>query len=157
MICVQILTHLFVFFAFARQTNAVNLRQTFQYFLLNTLVNNMKKISIILSLSAMCVSVAASAQAPAATKGDANAGKAKATAICSGCHGMPGTKSAYPEVYLVPKIGGQSEAYLVAALKAYREGNRYNQTMVGLASALSEKEIQDIAAYYADPAFGKAK
>jgi cytochrome c553 len=116
----------------------------------------MKKLSIILSLASMFLSVAVSAQVPA-TKGDANAGKAKATAICSGCHGMPGTKSAYPEVYLVPKIGGQSEAYLVAALKAYREGNRYNQTMVGLASALTEKEILDIAAYYADPAFGKAK
>jgi cytochrome c553 len=117
----------------------------------------MKKLSIILSLAAMFVSAAASAQTPPAAKGDANAGKPKATAICSGCHGMPGTKSAYPEVYQVPKIAGQSEAYLVAALKGYREGNRYNQTMVGLASALSEKEILDIAAYYADPAFGKAK
>lgn len=122
----------------------------------------MKKLLVILSLAATFVSVAATAQTPApqtpaTAKGDANAGKAKATAICSGCHGMPGTKSAYPEVYLVPKIAGQSEAYLVAALKAYREGNRYNQTMVGLASALSEKEIRDIAAYYADPAFGKAK
>lgn len=104
----------------------------------------------------MFLSAAVSAQAPA-VKGNAAAGQSKATAICSGCHGMPGTKSAYPEVYLVPKIAGQSEAYLVAALKAYREGNRYNQTMVGLASALSEKDILDIAAYYADPAFGKAK
>ena len=116
----------------------------------------MKKHSIILSLASMFLSAAVSAQAPA-TKGNAAAGQSKATAICSGCHGMPGTKSAYPEVYLVPKIAGQSEAYLVAALKAYREGNRYNQTMVGLASALSEKDILDIAAYYADPAFGKAK
>jgi cytochrome c553 len=117
----------------------------------------MKKLSIILSLAATLVSVTTSAQTPGATKGNAAAGQSKATAICSGCHGMPGTKSAYPEVYLVPKIAGQSEAYLVAALKNYREGNRYNQTMVGLASALSEKEILDIAAYYADPAFGKAK
>lgn len=123
----------------------------------------MKKLSIILSLAAMFISVAASAQTPAATKGDANAGKAKATAICSGCHGMPGTKTAYPEVYQVPKIAGQSEAYLVSALKSYRiasgdkQPNRAHQTMVGLASALSEKEILDIAAYYADPAFGKAK
>ena len=116
----------------------------------------MKKLSIILPLASMFLSVAVSAQAPA-PKGNAAAGQSKATAICSGCHGMPGTKSAYPEVYLVPKIAGQSEAYLVAALKGYREGNRYNQTMVGLASALTDKEIQDIAAYYADPAFGKAK
>lgn len=116
----------------------------------------MKKLLIAALTVSSMLSAIANAQAPAA-KGDANAGKAKATAICSGCHGMPGTKSAYPEVYQVPKIAGQSEAYLVAALKGYREGNRYHQTMVGLASALSEKEILDIAAYYADPAFGKAK
>jgi cytochrome c553 len=129
----------------------------FNTFLLNTLINNMKKLLITLSLAGLFLPITASAQAPAAIKGNAAAGQSKATAICSGCHGMPGTKSAYPEVYLVPKIAGQSEAYLVAALKAYREGNRYNQTMVGLASALTEKEIADIAAYYADPAFGKAK
>lgn len=117
----------------------------------------MKKFSIIFLLTGAFFSATAFAQTPPATKGNAAAGQSKATAICSGCHGMPGTKSAYPEVYLVPKIAGQSEAYLVAALKAYREGNRYHQTMVGLASALSEKEIADIAAYYADPAFGKAK
>lgn len=76
------------------------------------------------------------------------AGKGKAVAICSGCHGVPGTKAAYPEVYYVPKLGGQNADYLVSALKAYRSGDRFNQTMKGLASALSEKEIVDIAAYY---------
>ncbi|HEX4858933.1 MAG TPA: c-type cytochrome, partial [Usitatibacteraceae bacterium] len=75
------------------------------------------------------------AQAPAA--GDAAAGKSKAVAICSGCHGMPGTKAAYPEVYHVPKIGGQNAAYISAALKAYKSGERYNETMKGLANQLS--------------------
>ncbi len=90
-----------------------------------------------------------SAQAPAATKGDPAAGKGKAVAICSGCHGVPGTKAAFPEVYYVPKLGGQNADYLVSALRSYRSGDRFNQTMKGLASALSEKEIVDIAAYYA--------
>ena len=88
------------------------------------------------------------AQAPVA-KGDPIAGKIKAIAICSGCHGIVGTKTAFPEVYLVPKIGGQNADYLVAALKAYRNGDRYNETMKGLASALKESELADIAAYYA--------
>jgi cytochrome c553 len=88
------------------------------------------------------------AQAPA-TKGDPVAGKVKAMAICSGCHGVVGTQTAYPEVYKVPKIGGQNADYLVAALKAYRNGDRYNETMKGLASALKESELADIAAYYA--------
>lgn len=94
-------------------------------------------------------SVIAPAIAQTPTTGDAVAGKSKAVAICSGCHGNPGTKAAFPEVYHVPKINGQNAAYIVSALKAYRTGERFNETMKGLASALSEKEIVDIAAYYA--------
>jgi cytochrome c553 len=89
---------------------------------------------------------AVSAQVPA--KGDAAAGKVKAIAICSGCHGVPGMRTAFPEVYQVPKLGGQNEAYIASALKQYRAGDRPNQTMKGLATALSEKELADIAAYY---------
>lgn len=120
----------------------------------------MKKIPTLLAPVLVSVflftSLSAPAQAPA-VKGNPAAGQSKAVAICSGCHGMPGTKTAYPEVYQVPKIAGQSEAYLVSALKSYRAGNRYHQTMMGLAAALTEKEIVDIAAYYADASFGKAK
>ena len=106
--------------------------------------NNMKKT--ILTLAVCIVPSLVHAQAAA---GDPVAGKAKAVAICSGCHGVPGTKTAYPEVYLVPKIGGQNAAYIVAALKSYRAGERYNETMKGLAIALKESELADIAAYYA--------
>ena len=45
-------------------------------------------------------------------------------------------------------IRDRNADYLAAALRAYRSGDRYNQTMKGLASALSEKEVADIAAYY---------
>jgi cytochrome c553 len=43
----------------------------------------------------------------------------------------------------------QNEAYLAAALRGYRNGERYNSTMKALASSLTEKEVLDIAAYYA--------
>lgn len=116
----------------------------------------MTKFLIALTAAAFVASPAF-AQAPAAptagaatVKGDAKAGRQKAQAICSGCHGVPGTKTAFPEVYHVPKIGGQNEAYIVAALKAYRAGERYNATMKGLVSALSDKDIANIAAYYAE-------
>ena len=105
---------------------------------------NMK--NTILTLAVCLLPSLVQAQAAA---GDATAGKAKAIAICSGCHGIVGTKTAYPEVYMVPKIGGQNAAYLVAALKSYRAGERNNETMKGLASALKESELADIAAYYA--------
>lgn len=106
----------------------------------------MKKsiLTLVISLAPAFAFVQASA-----AKGDPVAGKIKAIAICSGCHGVIGTKTAYPEVYSVPKIGGQNADYLVSALKAYRSGERYNQTMQGLASALKESELVDIAAYYA--------
>lgn len=108
----------------------------------------MKKLALLL----LVCSSQAFAQAPT---GSADAGKTKAIAICSGCHGMPGTKTAYPEVYHVPKIGGQQAAYIVSALKAYKAGERNNETMRGLATALSEKDMADIAAYYAGTTHGK--
>ena len=107
----------------------------------------MKKIALSLILGTF--SLAAFAQALAASaKGDAAAGKGKAVAVCSGCHGVPGIRTAYPEVYNVPRLGGQNADYLASALRSYRAGDRYNQTMKGLATALTEKEIVDIAAYY---------
>ncbi len=41
--------------------------------------------------------------------------------MCIGCHGIAGWRTAFPEVYKVPKIGGQHEAYIVRALQAYRD------------------------------------
>ena len=113
----------------------------------------MKKAAIAFSL--FFASGVTLAQAPdASAKGDPVAGKVKATAIWSGCHGVPGIRTAFPEVYNVPKIGGQNEGYIVAALKAYKAGERYNQTMRAQATGLSDKEMADIAAYYAQ---GSAK
>ena len=109
---------------------------------------NKTVLSLIASIGFGAFSLAASAQAPAAAKGDAAAGKGKAVAICSGCHGVPGVRTAYPSVYSVPRLGGQNADYIASALRSYRAGDRYNQTMKGLASALTEKDIVDIAAYY---------
>ena len=65
---------------------------------------------------------------------------------CTGCHGVTGYKNAYPS-YSVPKIGGQSESYLVNALSAYQRGERRHPTMSAQAESLSEQDIADIAAY----------
>ena len=87
----------------------------------------------------------AAAPAPAALKGDAARGKGL-TYTCRGCHGIEGYKNAYPS-YKVPKIGGQSQAYLNAALTEYRNGNRKHPTMQAQAQSFSEQDIADIAAY----------
>lgn len=67
---------------------------------------------------------------------------------CLGCHGIEGYRNAYPS-YRVPKLGGQKAAYLVQALKGYRDGRRAHPTMEAHASSLSDQEIEDVAAYLA--------
>ena len=68
---------------------------------------------------------------------------------CIGCHGIPGYKASFPEVYQVPMIGGQSAKYIEAALNAYKKGDRLHPSMRGIAASLSDQDIADIAAYYA--------
>jgi len=80
--------------------------------------------------------------------GDAAAGKEK-TAMCQGCHGIPGYKTAFPSVYNVPKLGGQHAAYLVTALQAYKSGERSHPTMRAIAAGLNDQDMADLAAYYA--------
>lgn len=101
--------------------------------------------------------VLALASGIASTTGNATAaeivGNPKAAAakveMCIGCHGIQGGyKTAFPEVYQVPKIGGQSARYIEAALKAYRKGDRKHPSMTGIARSLSDQDIADVAAYY---------
>ena len=65
---------------------------------------------------------------------------------CVGCHGIAGYKNAYPN-YHVPKIGGQSQTYLVNALTEYQRGTRNHPTMNAQAQGFSEQDIADIAAF----------
>jgi cytochrome c553 len=88
------------------------------------------------------------ASAAVLADGDAAAGKHK-TAMCQGCHGIPGYKTAFPAVYNVPKLGRQHPGYLVKALQAYKSGERSHPTMKAIAAGLSDKDMADLAAYYA--------
>lgn len=83
----------------------------------------------------------------AAATGDPEAGRITAY-TCTGCHGIPGYSNVYP-TYNVPRIGGQNYEYLVIALEAYRDGKRRHSTMELQARALSDQEIEDVAAYFA--------
>ena len=75
-------------------------------------------------------------------------GMENAHAMCIGCHGIPGYKTAFPSTYHVPKIAGQQPAYLVNALKAYKSGERSHPSMRGIATSLSEEEMKQLADYY---------
>ena len=69
-------------------------------------------------------------------------------AMCQGCHGIDGYRMAFPQVYSVPKLGGQHPAYIVKALQAYKSGTRNNPTMRAIAATLSEQDMAALAAYY---------
>lgn len=74
---------------------------------------------------------------------------------CVGCHGIPGYRTAFPVVYPVPKLGGQHAAYIVKALKAYRDGTRSHPSMQAIAASLTDQQMIDLAAYYAVPEGGR--
>ena len=74
------------------------------------------------------------------------ASAAQATASkCIACHGANGISAngAWPNLV------GQSKDYLVAALKAYKDGTRKNGMMAGVVKGLNEAETEGVAAYYA--------
>ena len=107
----------------------------------------MKKfVSIVFALTVSAVSSLAYAQD---VKGDANAGATK-IAMCVGCHGIAGYQASFPEVYKVPKISGQSEKYITSVLTAYKKGERKHPTMRGIATSLTDQDMADISAYYAN-------
>jgi cytochrome c553 len=75
--------------------------------------------------------------------GDAKAGRVKAL-MCQACHGLDGL-SKVPDA---PNIAGQIEPYIVAELQAYKSGARKNDAMSVVAPSLSDKDIEDLAAYF---------
>ena len=79
----------------------------------------------------------------ASQAGDVKAGRARAM-MCQACHGLDGL-SKTPDA---PNIAGQLEPYLVAQLQAFRSGARKNEAMSVVAPSLSDKDIEDLAAYY---------
>jgi cytochrome c553 len=107
--------------------------------------------SRLISTVAVLGLMAAAAPVLAADAGDAAAG-AKKNSMCIGCHGIPDYHTAFPEVYRVPKLGGQHAAYIVKALQEYKAGNRSHPTMRAIAAGLSDKDMADLAAYYSGEA-----
>ncbi len=80
----------------------------------------------------------------ACNSGDPVVGKQKSQ-VCQSCHGTDGN-STNP---MYPRLAGQYPDYLVQALSEYKSGERKNPIMSGFASTLSERDMQDIASYFA--------
>jgi cytochrome c553 len=109
-----------------------------------------------LSTMTLCAFVLTTLAVPAQAAGDPKAGQTK-TSMCAGCHGIPGWRTAYPDVYSVPKLGGQHAEYIVAALKGYKSGERSHPSMNAIVGSLSEQDMEDLAAYYSSSYSGPAQ
>jgi cytochrome c553 len=98
-------------------------------------------------LGVALLALAATAQAQGEVKGDASRAKAKIS-MCSGCHGIPDYRTAFPDVYYVPMIAGQNPGYIVKALEAYKSGERNHPSMRAIAATLTAQDMADLGVYY---------
>ncbi len=72
------------------------------------------------------------------------AGKAKAEAVCSQCHGLKSASNDAP----FPRLFGRDATYLKMALQQYRDKTRKSDIMNAVAGSLSDDDIENVIAYY---------
>jgi cytochrome c553 len=101
----------------------------------------MKKNLLALSLALAFTSTSGILHA----EGNISSGKEKAAA-CVSCHGDNGNSL----VSSFPKLAQQHSSYLIKQLKAFKSGARQNPMMSSIAMGLTDEDMLDIAAYYAD-------
>ena len=91
-----------------------------------------------LALAGLMMPVAA-----AWASGDVKSGRTL-TQKCEACHGADGVA----KIVEAPNLAGQTEPYILKALTLYKTGERHNDMMSVVAPALSDQDIEDLAAYY---------
>jgi cytochrome c553 len=94
------------------------------------------------ALAAFALANGASAQGTAS--GDPVQGQLKVQQICAACHGPDGNSVASSN----PTLAGQNPVYIVNQLKAFKSGQRNNPIMLGMASALSDQDMLNVAAFF---------
>ena len=72
------------------------------------------------------------------------AGKTVATAACAGCHGNAGVT----QIPAIPSLVGLDPKYLIDAMKAYKTGQRKNDTMKAMLASVTDAGMNNIALYY---------
>ena len=116
----------------------------------------MKSIATLL-LAAFALAPALAADAPAAAKPDLAKGQAIASQVCAACHATDGSRGSPAN----PILQGQHPDYIVKQLAEFKTGKRKNPIMQGFASALSDADMKNVAAFYATkqakPGFAKDK
>ncbi|MEJ0002490.1 MAG: c-type cytochrome [Pararobbsia sp.] len=105
---------------------------------------------VVAALVGMTVSTADAAESAAPAKVDVNRGQQIAATVCVACHGADGNSpsGAYP------KLAGQHAQYLYKALKDFvkqpgaKAPERQNPIMFGIAGALNDQDMRDVAAFF---------
>lgn len=100
------------------------------------------KHKMLWALAAAALTGSVSAQGTAT--GDPVQGQLKVQQICAACHGPDGNSVASTN----PTLAGQHPVYIVNQLKAFKSGQRKNPIMLGMASALSDQDMLNVAAYF---------
>ncbi len=96
------------------------------------------------AVSSGSVDIVTSTPAKAIYAGDVKAGQEK-SAMCASCHGADGNSP----IAIYPKLAGQSASYVAKQLADFKSGERVDPVMVGMVAALSEQDMNDLAAYFA--------
>jgi len=97
-----------------------------------------------LLLPTLALAIGLSAWPASGQEGNAGAGQTKA-ATCAACHGADGNSVATPDW---PSLASQHPTYVVRQLMAFKDGERADPGMRGLASTLSDQDMRDIAAWF---------
>jgi len=80
-----------------------------------------------------------------AAGGNATAGASK-VAVCAACHGADGNSP----MGAFPSLAGQNSRYLLKQMQDQLSGARVIPEMTGLLNNLSDQDLRDIAAFYAN-------
>ncbi|MFM2052054.1 MAG: hypothetical protein RL456_91 [Pseudomonadota bacterium] len=105
---------------------------------------HVKPILALLAAAVMATPIAANESKPAA-KADLAKGQAISTQVCAACHTADGTRGSPAN----PILQGQHPEYLVKQLNEFKAGKRDSAVMKGFASALSDEDMRNVAAFYA--------
>lgn len=104
-------------------------------------------------LASLAIAMGLVGAAHAQVEGNPSAGSEKAQ-TCVACHGQQGISSAPT----FPNLAGQQPSYLAKQITEIRDGERVVPQMAGIVDGLSDQDIADLAAYFAnqDPNLGQA-
>lgn len=110
----------------------------------------MKKLMLVLALSAALAGCSKQDKAPAGPQPEAQpadlvAGKALAEQECKGCHGLDGRGTAPG----IPNLAAQSERYLLVSVEEYVKGKRMHAALRDMIVGMSEENRRNVIAYYA--------